>query len=69
MTVGDAKEDFNQKGKKKFSNYKKRKNKGEGVNGKPDVAPVAAEIDARLLSALLTVSWCILFCVSRCAPE
>ncbi|XP_024383278.1 protein SLOW WALKER 2 [Physcomitrium patens] len=54
VTVGDAKEDFNQKGKKKFSNYKKRKNKGEGVNGKPDVAPVAAEIDARLLSALLT---------------
>ncbi|KAG0631987.1 hypothetical protein M758_1G296500 [Ceratodon purpureus] len=54
VTLGDTKEDPNQKGKKKGSKHDKRKRK-PGAKGKQDSdVPVAGEIDTRLLSALLT---------------
>lgn len=58
MTLGDAEVDSKQKGKKKFSKHDKRNKKSKGVKGKPgNDAPVAGEMNTRLLSALLTVSW------------
>lgn len=59
MTLGDAEDDSKSKGKKKASKHHKKdkKDKKSGAKGKHDNdAPVAGEVNTRLLSALLTVS-------------
>lgn len=57
MTLGDIEDDFKQKGKKKVSKHDKRNKKSKGAKGQHgNDAPVAGEINTRLLSALLTVS-------------
>lgn len=60
VTLGDTKEDSKQKGKKKWSKHGKKKKKFGAKGKEGSDVPVAGEIDTRLLSALLTVSWSIL---------
>jgi hypothetical protein len=60
VTLGDTKEDSSQKGKKKGSKHDKRKKKSGAKGKQGSDVPVAGEVDTRLLSALLTVSWSIL---------
>ena len=60
MTLGDTKEDSKKKGKKKGFKHDKRKGKSGAKGKQGSDVPVAGEIDTRLLSALLTVSWSIL---------